>query len=148
MLESHAVATIDETMITEDGAHSYQLKLPDGVELADNGMNDTVSINIHFTKARLNKVRISTANASIINVPEGKQVEILDETLTVNVRGTSGSLMYLKGDDFSLIVDAAPAVTNGEQYITASVSMKDGNSAELYTVGDYSVQIRVSDAEN
>ena len=92
-------------------------------------------------------MRITTANAEIINVPEGKKVEILDHALTVNVRGTSGSLMYLKGEDFSLVVDAAPAVTNGEQYVTASITMKDGNSAALYTVGDYSVQIRVSDAE-
>ena len=148
MLESHAVATIDETMIAEDGVHSYQLKLPDGVELADSNQSDTVSINIHFTKARLNKVRLSTGYAEIINVPEGKQIEILDDYLTVSVRGTTGSLMFLNGQDFSLVVDAAPAVTNGDQYITAAVAMKNGNSAELYTVGDYSVQIRVSDAQD
>lgn len=147
MLESHTVATIDETMITEDGDHSYQLKLPEGVELADSNQNDTVSLKIRFTKAWLNKVRISTSAAEIINVPEGKKVELLDEALTVNVRGTAGTLMYMTAKDFSLVVDVSPAVTNGDQYVTASVTVKDGNSAALYVVGDYSLQIRVSDVE-
>ncbi len=147
MLESHTVATIDETLIAEDGDHAYQLKLPEGVELADTNQSDTVSIKIRFTKARLNKVRIAASAVEIVNVPEGKKIEILDDTLTVNVRGTTGALMFLTAKDFSLVVDASPAVTNGDQYVTASVSIKDGNSAELYVVGDYSMQIRVSDAE-
>lgn len=147
MLDSHVVATLDETMITEDGDHSLTLKLPDGVELADNNQSDAVSIKIHFTKARLNKVRILTSGAEIINVPEGKKIEILDDALTVNVRGTSGNLMYMNNNDFTLMVDAAPAVTNGDQYLTASITVKDGNSPELYVVGDYSIQIRVSDAD-
>ncbi len=147
LLESQTVATIDETLIAGDGVHSYQLKLPDGVELADANQGDTVSVNIHFTKAQLNKVRITTAGAEIINVPEGKKVEILDEAISVSIRGTSGSLLYMTAKDFSFIVDAAPAVTNGDQYITASISIKGGNDASLYVVGDYSVQIRVSDAD-
>ena len=147
LLESHTVATIDETMIAEDGDHAYPLKLPEGVEFADANQSDTVSIKIRFTKAKLNKVRITTSNAEIINVPEGKKVEVLDEAMTVNVRGTTGALMFMTAKDFSLIVDAAHASTNGDQYITASVAVKDGNSADLYVVGDYSLQIRVSDAE-
>ncbi len=147
LLESHTVATIDETMIAEDGDHAYQLKLPEGVELADANQSDTVSIKIRFTDAKLNKVRIATSAVEIINIPEGKKVEILDEALTVNVRGTTGALMFMTARDFSLVVDASPAVTNGDQYVTASVSIRDGNSAELYVVGDYSLQIRVSDVE-
>ena len=88
-----------------------------------------------------------TSGAEIINVPDGKKIEILDDALTVNVRGTSGNLMYMNNDDFTLTVDAAPAVTNGDQYLTASITIKDGNSPELYVVGDYSLQIRVSDAD-
>lgn len=148
LMESHTVATIDETLITEDGDHSYQLKLPEGVEFANADQSDTVTIKIRHTRARLNKVRVSTAAVDIVNVPEGKEIEILDEFLTVNVRGTSGGLMYVTEKDLTMTLDAAPAVTNGDQFVAASITVKQGNTAELYVVGDYSLQIRVSDAED
>ena len=47
-----------------------------------------------------------------------------------------------------MTLDAAPAVTNGDQFVAASITVKQGNTAELYVVGDYSLQIRVSDAED
>ena len=143
-----AAATIDETLITEDGDHSYQLKLPEGVEFANADQSDTVTIKIRHNRARLNKVRVSTAAVDIVNVPEGKEIEILDEFLTVNVRGTSGGLMYVTEKDLTMTLDATPAVTNGDQFVAASIAVKQGNTAELYVVGDYSLQIRVSDAED
>lgn len=147
-LESHLVATIDETQIAEDGVHSYQLKLPDGVELVGENVTDTVSINIRFTDATLGRVRVPTSQIEIVNLPEGKQAEILDKTITVNVRGLRLPSMNLSGRDFLLVVDASLASSNGEQYIPVSVSVRDGNTAALYAVGDYSVQLRISDAEN
>ena len=131
-------------MIAEDGVHSYQLKLPEGVELADQDASDTVSINIRFHDSKLNKVRVSMADAQIINVPEGKTVEILDKSLTVNVR--SDESMMVSYYSYDIVIDASPAVTNGDQYVSAAITVRDGNAADIYTVGDYSVQIRVSDA--
>ena len=144
-LEAHTVATIDETQISEDGVHSYQLKLPEGVELASTDASDTVTIHIHFTDARLSKLQIPMTYAQIINVPEGKTVEILDRALTVSVRALTAAMV--KEPDFDIVIDAAAAVTNGDQYVSAAISIRGGNSARLYPVGDYSVQIRVSDAE-
>lgn len=146
-IESHTVATIDETMIVEDGTHTYQIKLPDGVEPVDPGAAENVSIGISFTDAKLRKVRIPTSQVQIINVPEGKKIEILDTAMSVNFRCTAQSGMQMTAYDFNITVDAAPAVNNGDQYVTATVSMKNGNTAEMYTVGDYSLLLRVSDAE-
>ena len=84
-------------------------------------------------------------DAQIINIPEGKTVEILDKSLTVNVRSLSS--MMIAYYNYDIVIDAAAAVTNGEQFVTANVTVRGGNTAEIYTVGDYSVQIRVSDAE-
>ena len=146
-LESHLVATIDETQITEDGVHSYQLKLPDGVELVGENVTDTVSINIRFTDAALGRVHVPASQIEIINLPEGKNAEILDKTLLVNVRGVKLSAKNLSARDFSVVVDASLATANGEQYVPVSVAVRDGNTAALYTVGDYSIQLRISDAD-
>ena len=144
-LESQTVATIDETMISEDGVHTYQLKLPDGVELVEKDSTDTVSINIAFRNTKLNKTRVPLTDAQIINIPEGKTVEILDKSLTVNVRSLFS--MMIAYYSYDIVIDAAAAVTNGEQFVTANVTVRGGNTSDIYTVGDYSVQIRVSDAE-
>jgi len=145
-LNAHTVATIDETQITEDGVHSLQLKLPEGVELADPNASDMVSINIHFTNARLSKLHIPLNDAQVINIPEGKTVEILDKSITVNIRALSTAQVNEKS--FDIVIDAAPAVTNGDQYVSAVVTARGGNSSRLYPVGDYSVQLRISDAES
>ena len=143
-LETHQIATIDETMIAEDGVHSYQLKLPDGVELAEQATFDTVSIKIRFKGTKLNTLNLPLTGAQIINVPEGKSVEILDRSMSVSIRSDEHSMIAYY--NYDIIVDASAATKNGDQYVSATVSVRDGNSAKLYPVGSYSVQIRVSDA--
>ncbi|MBO5648691.1 MAG: hypothetical protein J6S76_02115 [Clostridia bacterium] len=146
-LQSITVTTIDETKITEDGVHALDLNLPDGVTLVNPDASQAVSIRIRFTNAILSKVRVSTSDVQIVNVPDGKTVEILDDMLTISARGIFGSIMNLRETDFEIVADASAAVNNGDQYVSVSVAIKQGNSAQLYPVGDYSLQIRVSDVQ-
>ena len=146
-LTSHTVATIDETKITDDGVHGYDLNLPEGVELVDNSQSTAVSVNIHFDRAKLNKVRVPTHNIVLTNIPEGKHIEVLDEAITISVRGTSGNIMYMDASNFDITVNASLAVNNGDQYVPVTVAVRGGNTAALYTVGEYTVQIRVSEDE-
>ncbi|MBQ8577987.1 MAG: hypothetical protein IJ449_08535 [Clostridia bacterium] len=146
-MTSNTVATIDETKITEDGIHGYDLNLPDGIELVDAGGQTSVSVNIHFGGSSLRKVTIPASQINVINVPDGKRVDVLSETLVVSVRGTSQEVRYLTANDIDVVADVSLAGSNGEQYISVSAALKDGNSAGMYAVGDYTVQIRVEDKE-
>lgn len=142
---THTVATIDETKITEDGIHGYDLNLPDGIELVDAAGQSSVSVNIHFAGSSLKKISIPASRINIINVPDGKYVELLTESLTVNVRGSTQEVMYLTASDMIVTADVSLAGSNGEQYISVTAALKNGNSAKMYAVGEYTVQIRVTD---
>ena len=142
---THTVATIDETKITEDGIHGYDLNLPEGIELVDAAGQSSVSVNIHFSGSSLKKISIPASRINIINVPDGKYVELLTESLTVNVRGSTQEVMYLTASDMIVTADVSLAGSNGEQYISVTAALKNGNSAKMYAVGEYTVQIRVTD---
>ena len=80
-------------------------------------------------------------------MPDGKYVELLTESLIVNVRGSSQEVRYLTASDIVVTADVSLAGNNGEQYISVTAALKDGNSAKMYAVGEYTVQIRVTDEE-
>ncbi len=144
-MTTHTVATLDETKITTDGIHGYELNLPDGIELVDAGGQSSVSVNIRFDGSALKEVVIPASKIRFINVPDGKRVERISEAIKVSVRGLKSETRYLSYQDFDVTADVSLAASNGEQYIAVNAVLNDGNTAALYAVGDYTVQIRVND---
>lgn len=146
-MTSHSIATLDETKITEDGSHVYDLNLPEGIELVDAGEQNTVSVNIHLSGSSLKKVTVPANQINIINVPQGKHVEVLADSIVISVRGSTPGVSYLRPEDITVTADVSLVGSNGDQYISVSAALKNGNSANLYAVGEYTLQVRVEDDE-
>lgn len=144
-MTTHTVATLDETKITTDGIHGYELNLPEGIELVDAGGQSSVSVNIRFEGSDLREVLIPASLIDFINVPEGKRAVLLSESIKLSVRGKKSLIKYLTYRDFHVTADLSLAASNGEQYISVNAVLLEGNSAQMYAVGDSSVQIRVED---
>ncbi len=144
-MTTHTVAMIDETKITEDGIHGYDLNLPEGIEPVDTAGQNSVSVNIRFAGSALKRITIPREVIQFINVPEGKRVTLLSDAFSVNVRGIKSEPRYLTYHDFNVTADVSLAQSNGEQYVAVNVELLEGDRAELYAVGDYTIQIRVED---
>ncbi len=146
-LTSHTVAVIDETKIREDGTYHYQIDLPDGIELVDKSSDGAVSVDVRFNSTILHEMKFANEKIEVLNVPDGKMVEILDSHIVVGVRGYRQEIYSLRASSVAVEIDLSNMSSeNGEYYADVQVYLKSGNNEKLYVVGDYSVQIRISDA--
>ncbi len=146
-LSSLTVATIDETKITANGAYTYALSMPQGVEIvADTSGNKLESVIATVSLGGyIGRVTVPSEEFVIKNdVLSGKSVTVVDTQLTVEVFGNGMSSMYLESDDVTVTVDVT-GVGVGEQSVPATVSVRKGDSSSLYVVGTYSVWVRVED---
>lgn len=143
------VATIDETKIAESGTYGYSLTLPEGVEFPeDTPTIDSVSVDIQFKNSATAKITVPQEEISLINVPEGKRVEILDKNLVVNVRGKQQGLAFLTSHELEVTLDMSAAGSSvGTQYVAANVALKIVQNADRYVVGEYTVQVKIMDEE-
>lgn len=145
-LSGLTVATMDETKVTDSGEYNYNLPLPDGVELAEGQKVESVTATVKFHNTAVGTVNFPRSKIELKNIPGDKQVQILDDSLQVRLRGVGVSTLYLSSNDVTVSVDLT-GVGSGEQSVTAEVAVKDGNSATLYAVGEYAVHIKVTDKE-
>jgi len=71
----------------------------------------------------------------------------LDSHIVVGVRGYRQEIYSLRASSVAVEIDLSNMSSeNGEYYADVQVYLKSGNNEKLYVVGDYSVQIRISDA--
>ena len=81
-------------------------------------------------------------NFEAINVPEGMEVEIINASLTVRVRGAAGQISQLTGDDIKVVVDFSNAVAGTATY-KASITFGEEFTAVGAVMGPYSVSATV-----
>ncbi len=136
------VATIDETQIHGDGVYYYNLTLPEGIEVLEAYERVAVTIN-HASDYAQRTIQVTDIRTE--NVPEGKNVDILAESISVQLRGVVNKLYALTEEDVYLVIDMKNLTqVTGNVYATATAVIKDGNSAELYPLSSYMVPISIS----
>ena len=103
------------------------------------GVNEaTVSIQFSGLSTR----EYTVDNFEAINVPEGMEVEIINASLTVRVRGAAGQISQLTGDDIKVVVDFSNAVAGTATY-KASITFGEEFTAVGAVMGPYSVSATV-----
>ena len=116
----------------------YTINLPDGIT-NQTGVNEaTVSIQFSGLSTR----EYTVDNFEAINVPEGMEVEIINASLTVRVRGAAGQISQLTGDDIKVVVDFSNAVAGTATY-KASITFGEEFTAVGAIMGPYSVSATV-----
>ena len=114
------------------------INLPDGIT-NQTGVNEaTVSIQFSGLSTR----EYTVDNFEAINVPEGMEVEIINASLTVRVRGAAGQISQLTGDDIKVVVDFSNAVAGTATY-KASITFGEEFTAVGAVMGPYSVSATV-----
>ena len=103
------------------------------------GVNEA-TVSIQFSGLSIREYTV--ANFQAINVPEGMEVEIINANLTVRVRGASGQISQLTGDDITVVVDFSNAVAGTATY-KASINFGEEFTAVGAISGPYSVSATV-----
>ncbi|MFR5774134.1 MAG: YbbR-like domain-containing protein [Oscillospiraceae bacterium] len=136
--DSYTLAEIDLRSVEKSQNMLYTINLPDGIT-NQTGVNEaTVSIQFSGLSTR----EYTVANFEAINVPEGMEVEIINASLTVRVRGAAGQISQLTGDDIKVVVDFSNAVAGTATY-KASITFGEGFTAVGAVMGPYSVSATV-----
>lgn len=137
------VATIDLTALDRNGELSYPISLPEGVT-NQTGVNEvTVAVNFSGLITR----EFTIENIQSLNIPEGLDVEIINASLTIKVRGTSADLAKLEAEDIVATVDFANAVA-GTATFKASILFPEELTGVGAILGPYSVSATVQARED
>jgi len=84
---------------------------------------------------------LSTENISWLNLPEGKQVEMLTPSLPVKVFGTKADVSALTGEDVAVTVDLSDySAASGTYTVPAEVTVDKG---DIGISGVYQIQVTI-----
>lgn len=137
------VAIIDLTALDRNGELSYPISLPEGVT-NQTGVNEvTVAVNFSGLITR----EFTIENIQSLNIPEGLDVEIINASLTIKVRGTAADLSKLEAEDIVATVDFANAVA-GTATFKASILFPEELTGVGAILGPYSVSATVQARED
>ena len=95
------IGTIDLSEIDQDTTKTFAIPLEEGITNLT-GVAE-VTATIHLTGLSTKDFLIRQIN--VVNVPEGLEVELITQELTMKVRGPSAQIAKLKADDVMVVVD-------------------------------------------
>ena len=116
---------------------NYPIILPDGCTNVSGVTR--AALRIRFKD--MTSATISTENISWLNLPEGKRVELLTDSLAVKVFGTEADVAALTGEDIAVTVDLDDySAASGTYTIPAEVTV---NKGDVGISGLYQIQVTI-----
>lgn len=116
---------------------NYPIILPDGCTNVSGVTR--AALRIRFKD--MSSATISTKNISWLNLPEGKRVELLTDSLAVKVFGTEADVSALTGEDIAVTVDLGDySAASGTYTVPAEVAV---NKGDVGISGLYQIQVTI-----
>lgn len=116
---------------------NYLIILPDGCTNVSGVTR--AALRIRFKD--MSSATITTENISWLNLPEGKRVELLTDSLAVKVFGTEADVAALTGEDIAVTVDLDDySAASGTYTIPAEVTV---NKGDVGISGLYQIQVTI-----
>ena len=140
MGDSIHLGTIDLSTITKDDTLTFPITLPEGVT-NETGVTE-VQAAVAFGK-NLTTREISVNEIQGINVPEGLEVDIITEKLTITIRGAAVSVAKLRVEDITVTVDFTDAEI-GTSTFKATITLSD-DAGSVGVVGSCYVSATVQE---
>lgn len=140
-IESIVLDTIYLQDLTEYQTLSYDIPVPDGVELLGDTTEATVTIVVEGVSER----RIGVSNFSCSNVPAGYEGSVITEVLQVNLRGLTTEINALGSDNLEVIADLSGITEAGSFTVPAQIRINGYQNVGVK--GNYQVIVNVVLAE-
>ena len=127
--------------ILEDTEIEYEIKLPEGVENLTG--KKTVTVTVKFNNLITQTFQVTDIQTR--SVPEGVDVELITQELTVTVRGPKAQIELMTEEDLGIIVDFSQAELGVNRY-KALVYVDSVNFNAVGAVGSYLVDAKLTEA--
>ena len=127
--------------ILEDTEIEYEIKLPEGVENLTG--KKTVTVTVKFNNLITQTFQVTDIQTR--SVPEGVNVELITQELTVTVRGPKAQIELMTEEDLGIIVDFSQAELGVNRY-KALVYVDSVNFNAVGAVGGYLVDAKLTEA--
>lgn len=138
-LDAIELGTINLGEILEDTTYTFPITLPAGVTNIT-GIHEA-TVEVKFPDLKMKTLNVTKINA--INVPDGLEVDMITQTLSITLRGPVALIDKLKETDITVTVDFAGAQL-GTATMNATITM-DSPYADIGAVGTYSVTATLRD---
>ena len=116
---------------------TYEIPVPEGTELVGDKDEVTVTIVVSGVSER----RVPSANFTCINVPAGYVAKVTTESLNITVRGLSGEVSALSGENLIITADLSHVTEAGS--FTVPVSVKVDGYSNVGIKGSYQIIVSV-----
>lgn len=123
--------------ITKSQELPFAITLPEGVTNETGTTEATVSIQFKGLSTR----ELVLDNISVVNVPEGMEVDLITKQLTVVLRGPTEDVARIREEDVTITVDFTGEEA-GTNTFKATIRCSEGNET-VGAVGTYSVSATV-----
>ncbi len=133
------LGTIDLGTLTKSTKLSFDVVLPAGVDNVS--LIPQVDVTVEFPDLLMKDFTVTQFTA--LNVPEGMEAEILNQMLTVKVRGPRSKIAAMTPEDITVEVDFTNAVV-GTSTVKVTIQISD-RFPEVGVLGTYSVNATLRD---
>lgn len=139
-----SLATIDLSDFESTFVDTYLVKYDDGLKNISGTTEAKVTVEIVGLECR--QYAVKQENMSCINVTEGYTAEVLSEALVVKLRGTSGQLEAVRGENVRIVADLKDYNTSVGQFMVPVRISIDGFT-DVGPIGDYTISVEIRKAE-
>lgn len=139
-IDSIVLGTINLGELTQDTELTFPIELPEGVT----NLTGVTEATVRVSFPKLQKKELTVINIMPINVPDGLEVDMLTEALTVTVRGPSAMVSSMTADDLTVTVDFSGVVI-GTAMVKANIEI-NSDFADVGAIGTYSVSATLRQA--
>ena len=119
---------------------SYRIPIPEGTEMVEDDTSVIVTIVVNGVSER----RVSTSNVTVANVPEGFTAQLVTERLEILLRGLTGELNAMNGEN--LLITADLCSVQGAGSYTVPVTVTISGYTNVGVKGSYQVIVSVTAA--
>lgn len=133
MGDTYTICTLNLAEVEKSQELKYAITLPEGVT-NQTGVAEAV-VTVRFSGLSVREFTVD--NIEIVNVPEGLKAEIINNSLTVKMRGPASEISLLTADDLTAVVDFSNAEEGNATYkatIKSTEEFPNVGALKTYTV--------------
>lgn len=121
--------------------HTYPIIIPDGCQNLSGVTRATLEVKFED----LERKQVVTDQFRFLNAPSGKYVDILTDSMTVSIYGTSEDVAAVTGEDLTILVDLSNYAAASGTY-TMPVTVEEAAAGDIGISGSYHLQFTIRDA--
>ena len=148
-LESIEVLVLDET--TVDSAiytktlTPDQIKLPEGVRLAETLGDIKVELNLPTYGSKSLSMRLDSGHVAVTPPKkDGLSYQLEGTSFNFRIRGNYENLANAKAEDFYLNIDLSQITTTGTVEVPVQIVQTSATEGKYYAVGSYTVKVVIT----